>query len=46
LKALGIKKIGYSIEGGIVIEKVSGIKNRPSSGNKMKFKNNKNLCFK
>ena len=35
LKSLGVRKIAYSVSGGIIVEKVSEITNRPSSGNRM-----------
>jgi hypothetical protein len=37
LKSLGIKKIAYSVTDGVVVEKVSEITNRPSSGNRTLF---------
>jgi len=32
LRLIGVKKIAYSVSDGIVIENISKIKNRPSSG--------------
>ncbi len=34
LRSFGVKKIAYSVSGGIIIEKLKDIDNRPSSGNR------------
>ena len=35
LKSFGVRKIAYSVSEGVIVEKVSDIKNRPSSGNRV-----------